>query len=68
MRSQQVHSEIQGALGAAVAKTTPPAIVAAVTGDTLIGGLTILYLALQSAYLAWRWHRDWRKGGDDDRE
>ncbi|HEX7887660.1 MAG TPA: hypothetical protein VF474_16925 [Phenylobacterium sp.] len=28
---------------------------------------TLLYLALQSAYLSWKWHRDWRRARREGR-
>lgn len=67
-RGIRVKDEIAGALAAAAGKTAPPVIVAAVTADELVKWGTLAWIGLQSAYLLWRWFRDWRRKGDRDDE
>ncbi len=57
--------EITTEAGVAAAKLAPPAAVVTATasGYTLqdwVGIATLVYLALQAAYLAWKWWREWR--------
>lgn len=57
--------EIATEAGVAAAKLAPPAAVvtASASGYTLqdwVGIATLIYLALQAAYLAWKWWRESR--------
>lgn len=48
------------------AKLAPPAIVAAWTLNDVVLLATLAYVALQAAYLIWKWRREYRKGRRDE--
>lgn len=55
--------KMQADIAAEAGKATPPAAVAAVEavardGIGPVGWATLAYIALQAAYLLWKWHRD----------
>jgi len=56
---------ISTAAGAAVKAAPPTAVAGAVAAgadlDRLVVILTVVYLAAQLGYLAWRWIREWRQ-------
>lgn len=61
-----MRDEMIGSVAGAVAKTTPPATVAAAVAagaslDRIVVILTIVYLVGQITYLAWRWIGEWRQ-------
>ena len=58
--------KMQAEIAAEAGKSTPPAAVAAVEavardGIGPVGWATLAYIALQSAYLLWKWWRDWKR-------
>jgi len=59
--------KMQADIATEAAKATPPTAVAAVeamagSGIGPVGWATIAYIALQAAYLIWKWRRDIRRG------
>lgn len=42
-------------------KLSPPITVYALTLNEWVAIATLLYLALQALYLAWKWQREWRR-------
>lgn len=70
-----MRDEIANAVTGAVVKAAPPVAVVAGTAagkidmTWAVGLATLIYVVAQTAYLLWRWHRDWRRGrGDGDDE
>lgn len=58
--------KMQADIAAEAGKATPPAAVAAVEavardGIGPVGWATLAYIALQAAYLVWKWYRDIKK-------
>ncbi|PZQ62617.1 MAG: hypothetical protein DI570_09945 [Phenylobacterium zucineum] len=47
--------------GMAGLKLSPPITVYALTLNEWVAVATLLYLALQAGYLAWKWQREWRR-------
>lgn len=64
MQDSSVTSKVAHDVGMAVAKLSPPAA-AMLFGFTLnewVAIATLIYIALQAFYLAWKWAREWRAG------
>jgi len=62
--------KMQAEIAAEAGKATPPAAIAAVEavardGIGPVGWATLLYIALQAAYLLWKWRRDWQQSRDE---
>lgn len=49
--------------GAAILKTLPPWLTWAVQPNNLLLVLSIIYVVMQIANLAWKWRREWRARG-----
>lgn len=47
--------------GLAGLKIAPPFTVYAMTLNEWVAIATLLYIALQALYLAWKWQREWRR-------
>lgn len=66
------HMSITTQAAAEAAKAAPPvavtiaALADGVTVNHVVGAATIAYVALQAAYLIWRWRRDMRSRQSDD--
>lgn len=48
-------------IGMAFAKATPPVTISALTLNEWAAIATFVYVVLQTAYLVWKWRREWRK-------
>lgn len=58
-------SELTRAMLSEAAKASPPLTVAALTLNEWVAVATIIYIALQAAYLIWKWRQGARaKRGD----
>jgi hypothetical protein len=63
--------DVQGEIGAAAAKASPPIAVAVVSisgwgVQEWMFAATLGYIVLQALYLLWKWHREWREPPPDD--
>ena len=57
----QTHQELGRDVGAAVVKVFPPALVWSLTLNDWLAIVSIVYVLMQGAYLAWKWRREWKK-------
>lgn len=48
-------------LGHAAVKVAPPAAVLALPPNELLAWVSIAYVLMQTAYLVWKWRREWRR-------
>lgn len=56
----QQNQELGGELFAIAFRTTPGAVMSAITLNSLVALLTAVFLCLQIGYLGWKWRREWR--------